>query len=124
MAWRRIPSTSAFARSRLPSRDPIRRSGRALQPRTTASPEDLSRLSRAARERTRYKIALRKASEHYARTWQSRPTGRYNVCNHLREEVMFTTNLRRLHAVVLTCIAVLSTATIVTAQKSDQGNKD
>jgi hypothetical protein len=46
------------------------------------------------------------------------------VCNYLREEVMFTTNLRRLHAVVLTCIALLSTATIVTAQKSDQGNKD
>ena len=37
---------------------------------------------------------------------------------------MFTTNLRRLHTVVLTCVALLSSAALVTAQKNEHTNKD
>jgi hypothetical protein len=37
---------------------------------------------------------------------------------------MLTTNFRRPHTVVLTCLALMSTAAIVTAQRNDQNNKD
>jgi hypothetical protein len=37
---------------------------------------------------------------------------------------MPTTNFRRLHAVVLTCLALTATAAVASAQKNDQNNKN
>ena len=37
---------------------------------------------------------------------------------------MLTTNFRRLHVVVLTCLALTATAAVASAQKNDQNNKD
>jgi hypothetical protein len=45
------------------------------------------------------------------------------LCNQ-REGVMLTTNLRRLHVIALTCLALASTAALAAAQKNDQNNKD